>query len=106
MIKETPRKERRYSTRVTFRRVITYEPGLLPKGGPFLTGRQFCGYLLNISNGGICFKTNHRLHKKMVLKISLPVNDISPKAPTLAQVLWIKRIFKRKEYQTGLRFII
>ncbi len=106
MMKETPGKERRHFPRVIFQRVITYEAGLLSKRGPFLTGHQFRGYLLNMSNGGICFKTKHRIQKKMVLKISLPMNDISPKAPTLAQVLWVRKNLKRKEYQTGLRFII
>jgi c-di-GMP-binding flagellar brake protein YcgR len=107
VIKETPGKERRHFSRVILQRVITYEAGLLPaKRGHSLTGKQFRGYLLNISNGGICFRTRQQLHKKMVLKISLPVNDISPKAPTLAQVLWVRKNLKRKEYQTGLRFII
>jgi len=106
MINKTRGKERRHSPRMIFRRVITYELGLLPKTNFLSTGKQFRGYLLNISNGGMCFKTKHRLPKKMVLKISLPVSDISPKAPTLAQVLWVRKTLERPEYQTGLRFII
>ena len=42
----------------------------------------------------------------MVLKITVPVSEISPAAPTLAQVMWVRRDVKRKEYRTGLRFII
>jgi hypothetical protein len=91
---------------VVLKRAITYEPGALPKRGHFLPGKRLRGFLLNISNGGICFKTKHRLQTKMVLKVSLPVNEISPLAPTLAQVLWVNRDPKRKEYHTGLKFII
>ncbi len=89
-----------------FQRAITYEPGVLPKRGHLLSGKRLHGLLMNISNGGICFRTQHRLQTKMVLKVSLPMSDISPVAPTLAQVVWILRDPKRKEYHTGLKFII
>lgn len=98
--------ERRRSPRVVLKRAITYEPGTLPERGLLFTGRRLRGFLLNISNGGICFKTKHRLQTKLVLKVGLPVDEISPIAPTLAQVLWVKRDPKRKEFRTGLKFII
>jgi c-di-GMP-binding flagellar brake protein YcgR len=106
MNKVTQSKERRQAPRVILKRVITYQPGTLPKRGYLLPGKPFRGFLLNISNGGLCFKTRHRLQTKIVLKVSLPVNEISPVAPTLAQVAWVKRDPKVKEYRAGLKFII
>ena len=106
MIKEIQSKERRHIPRVILRRSITYEAGILHKRGPILAGKLLPGLLVNMSNGGICFKTPHKLQRKMVLKVSLPVSEISPSAPTLAQVMWVRRDPKRKEYHTGLRFII
>ena len=106
MIKEIPIRERRRLPRVVLRRRITYEPGVLQKKGQFIAGKRIRGFLVNMSNGGICFRTSHRLQEKLVLKVSLPVSEISPEAPTLAQVIWVMRDPKRKEYRTGLRFII
>ena len=106
VIKEIQFKEKRRIPRVTLRRSITYEAGVLHKRGPILPGKLLPGLLVNMSNGGICFKTPHKLQRKMVLKVILPVSEISPAAPTLAQVMWVIRDPKRKEYRTGLRFII
>ena len=106
MIKEIQVEERRRIPRVVLRRAITYEPGVLHKRGQFIAGKRIRAYLVNMSNGGICFRTSHRLQEKMVLKVSLPVSEISPAAPTLAQVIWVMRDPKSKEYHTGLRFII
>lgn len=106
MINEIQSKERRRIPRVTLRRSITYEAGVLHKKGPLIAGKLLPGFLENMSNGGICFKTRHKLQRKMVLKITVPVSEISPAAPTLAQVMWVRRDVKRKEYRTGLRFII
>jgi len=71
-----------------------------------LAGKRLPGSLVNISNGGLCITTRHRLGKGMVLKVSLPVSEISPAAPTLAQVMWVMNDTKHKEFRTGLRFII
>ena len=106
MMKETQSEERRQTPRVVLKRVLTYEPGTLPKRGHLYPAKPLRGFLLNISNGGLCLKTKHRLQTKIVLKVSLPVNEISPVAPTLAQVAWVKRNPKSKEYRTGLKFII
>jgi len=106
VINEIQSKERRRIPRVTLRRSITYEAGVLHKKGPLIAGKLLPGFLENMSNGGICFKTRHKLQRKMVLKITVPVSEISPAAPTLAQVMWVRRDVKRKEYRTGLRFII
>jgi len=106
VINEIQSKERRRIPRVTLRRSITYEAGVLHKKGPLIAGKLLPGFLENMSNGGICFKTRHKLQTKMVLKITVPVSEISPAAPTLAQVMWVRRDVKRKEYRTGLRFII
>ena len=106
MIKELRFKERREIPRVILRRSITYEAGVLHKSGPLLAGKLLSGLLVNMSNGGICFKTPHKLQSKMVIKVSLPVSEISPLAPTLAQVIWVMRDQEREGYRTGLRFII
>ena len=106
MVKRTDSSEKRLLHRVTLRRAITFEVGAFPKGDWFISGKPLRGFLVNISNGGICFKTKHRIQKEMVLKVRLPVSEISPAAPTLAQVLWVRRDPKLKEYRTGMRFII
>jgi hypothetical protein len=98
--------ERRQVPRVILRRAVTYETGVLPDGQLMLAGKRFPGSLVNISNGGICITTRHRLEKDMVLKVNLPVSEISPAAPTLAQVMWVRSNPKHREYRTGLRFII
>ena len=64
------------------------------------------GILMDISNGGLCFKTNDRLQKKTVIKISVPINQVSPSIPTFGQVVWVSRNWKRKEYWVGVRFIL
>lgn len=98
--------ERRQLPRVALRRAVTYETGVLPDGQLMLAGKRLSGSLINISNGGICIMTRHRLDKDMVLKVNLPVSEISPAAPTLAQVMWVMSDPKRREYRTGFRFII
>ncbi|MCI0528170.1 MAG: PilZ domain-containing protein [Nitrospira sp.] len=103
---QTQTMERRQVPRVTLRRAITYETGVLPDGQLMLAGKRLSGSLINISNGGICITTRRRLSKDMVLKVNLPVSEISPAAPTLAQVMWVMSNTKRREYRTGLRFII
>ena len=103
---QTQTMERRQVPRVTLRRAITYEAGVLPDGQLMLAGKRLSGSLINISNGGICISTRHRLSKDMVLKVNLPVSEISPAAPTLAQVMWVISNPKRRECRTGLRFII
>jgi hypothetical protein len=87
-------------------RIITYAPGVSPVWGHSSEGKRLRGYLQNISTGGICFKTRHQLQKKMILKVNLPVTDIAPHAPTLVQVLWVRKEPKHKEYRTGLSFVI
>ena len=99
-------KEKRLLHRVIIRRAITYEVGAFPKRDCIISGKPLRGFLVNISNGGICFKTKNRIQKEMVLKIRLPVGEISPAAPTLTQVVWVRRDPKLKEYRTGMRFII
>jgi hypothetical protein len=98
--------ERRQVPRVVMRRPITYETGVLPEGQLMLAGKRLSGSLLNMSNGGICITTRYRLEKGIVLKVSLPVSEVSPAAPTLAQVMWVVNDGKHKEFRTGLRFII
>jgi hypothetical protein len=98
--------ERRQVPRVAMWRAITYETGLLPEGQLALAGKRLSGSLVNISNGGICITTSHRLKRNMVLKVSLPVSEVSPAAPTLAQVMWVISNPRGKVYRTGLRFII
>jgi hypothetical protein len=98
--------ERRQVPRVALRRAITFETGVLPDGQLMLAGRRLSGSLVNISNGGIGITTRCRLDRDMVLKVNLPVSEISPAAPTLAQVMWVLDSPKRREYHTGLRFII
>ncbi len=98
--------ERRQVPRVALRRAITYETGVLPDGKLMLADRCLSGSLVNISNGGIGITTRYRLDRDMVLKVNLPVSEISPAAPTLVQVMWVMDNPKRREYRTGLRFII
>lgn len=99
-------RERRRFPRVALRRILTYESGFSLKRGHYLEGKRFRGYLLNISNEGICFRARHRPQKRMVLRVNLPISEVSPAAPTLAQVMWVRRDAKSKQYHTGLRFII
>ena len=103
---QTQTAERRQVPRVALRRAITCETGVVPEGQLMLAGKRLSGSLMNISNGGICITTRHRLDRDMVLKVNLPVSEISPAAPTLAQVMWVMSNPKRREYRTGLRFII
>ena len=91
---------------MVLRRSITYETGVSAEGFYPLAGRRLIGALVNISNGGLCFKTRYRLQKQMVLKVSLPVGELLPIAPTLTQVLWIVRDPRQNGYRTGVRFII
>ncbi len=89
---------------------MTYDTTVSPKGGHLLVlkVKRLRGYLQNISGGGICFKTKYQLQRKMVLKVNMPLTDtgIAPTAPTLAQVSWVRKDSKHKEYRTGLKFII
>jgi hypothetical protein len=88
------------------RRIIAYEPGVSQGWEDLLEDKRLRGYLQNISTGGICFKTKHPLQRKMILKVNLPVTDTAPHAPTLAQVLWVWKEPKHKEYRIGLSFMI
>jgi hypothetical protein len=99
-------KEKRQSPRMILQRIITYELGVSHDWGHLSEGKRLRGYLQNIGTGGICFKTKHQLERKMILKVNLPVTDVAPHAPTLAQVLWVRKEPKYKEYRIGLSFMI
>lgn len=105
-MKTDPQRERRRTPRVALKRVITYEASVSPYHRDPLAGKQLRGSLMNISNGGLCFKTKHRLQRRMVLKVNLPVGELTPSAPTLAQILWVSKDLNQRDYWTGLRFIL
>jgi c-di-GMP-binding flagellar brake protein YcgR len=96
--------ERRQVPRVTMRRAITY--GVLRKGQLMLAGKDSSGSLMDISNAGMCISTPHRLEKRMVLKVRVPIKEDLPVAPTLVQVMWVMNDAKRRGFRIGVRFII
>jgi hypothetical protein len=96
--------ERRRVPRVTLQRAITY--GVLRKGQLMLAGQSSSGFLVDISNAGMCIATPHRLEKSMVLKVRVPVKENSPVAPTLVQVMWVANDAKNRGFRSGVRFII
>jgi hypothetical protein len=66
-----------------------------------------CGGLLqNISDGGMCFTTERELQSETVLKVYLPVTDAAPTAPTLGQVIWVKKRPRARKYRVGIRFVL
>jgi PilZ domain len=45
----------------------------------------------NISEGGLCLITDRALEESQVIKIRLPIPNVSATIPTLAEVRWVKR---------------
>lgn len=100
------KKERRGQARIFIRRIITYKVPSPQQTRLSGNGKDRRGVLLNISSKGICLKTRHPLRGRMVLKINLPVTNPFLKAPTLGEVLWVRRDPVRKEYRAGVRYIL
>ena len=101
-----PDLDRRLTPCVAFRKNIGYEVSLHHKTRHLLTGQRYLGSLVNISNGGACFRTRQRLQEKTILRIRIPVNKTFVRIPTLMEVRWVMKQPRSLGYRTGLRFII
>ena len=85
---------------------MVFELPHLPGGRALPGGKRLHALLMNIGSGGICFKTQVLLPRGLVVRVNLPMNGPSLSAPTLVEVLWVKKAPGRKEYRTGLRYIL
>jgi len=69
----------------------------------------------NLSNGGLCLITDRALKASQIIRLKLPMPNISVTMPTLAEVRWVKRESIKpltsaqsggsRRYIAGLRFL-
>lgn len=88
------------------KRNMTFERPAPLQVPPPSVSRRLRAVLLNLGAGGLCLKTSVRLSPQAVLKVNLPLNKLPLAAPTLAQVLWVRKEPGLRRYRAGLRFIL
>lgn len=93
--------ERRISERYGWKTDVIYEPsiGFSPK-------KKRSGKTVNVSQGGVCIKTDKPLAQSQIVRVRLPFSQAPAMAPTLAEVCWIEGLKPRKGYWVGLRFLL
>jgi hypothetical protein len=78
----------RRPTRLPFIRFITYEVGSNHQTNGTQYMRQAAA--INVSDGGLCLLVNEPISEADIIRVDLPLADVSTTSPTLAEVKWSK----------------
>ena len=78
--------ERQRPSRLPFIRFITYERGSNHTREADDRGTQAAA--INVSDGGLCLLVNEPINEADILRVDLPLADVSTSSPTLAEVKW------------------
>ena len=100
--------ERRRPARHPFIRFITYELGSNHKPQPYVPRSQAAA--INVSDDGLCLLVNEPIGESDIIRVDLPLADVSTTSPTLAEVKWSKPTpWSRAgamQYFIGLQFLL
>jgi hypothetical protein len=99
---------RRRPHRLPFLRFITY--GLGVSGVPDSNGKKNQAAAINVSEGGLCLLVNERIHETDILRVDLPLADVSTTSSTLAEVKWSRAMpwsnNDTPQYFVGVQFLL
>ncbi len=90
--------EQRIAERKKFTRPLDFKVSTVESGTVIRKSRG-----VDISSCGLGMTSDYRLTQGMVLRISLPVDDIGITLPLFAEVVYVSPI--RKSFRTGLVFL-
>ena len=95
---------------------VTFEAGALLTSQKSRREKNADGDTQNLSEGGLCLITDRALKESQIIKLKLPMPNISVTMPTLAEVRWVKKESAKplssaqsggsQRYIAGLRFLI
>ena len=95
-------------SRLPFLRFITYELSPTRKLEPDQPSSQAAA--INVSDQGLCLLVNEPISEADIIRIDLPLADVSTTSPTLAEVKWSKQIPWSQngppQYFVGVQFLL
>jgi hypothetical protein len=102
---ERTSEERRESNRFPFIKFIRYDRGGI-LGAVEHRNSEREGAVINVSKDGVCLLMEKTIDPAGVIKIALPIPDVTVTTPTLAEIRWVKKIPWRESCFAGCRFLI
>ena len=100
--------DRKRPSRLPFLRCITYGLGA-PAALDALPSRHQAA-AINVSDGGLCLLVNELMNETDILRLDLPLPDVSTTSSTLAEVKWLKPVpwstNLSPEYFVGVQFLL
>ena len=99
---------RRRPSRLPFLRFITY--GLSASNSFDGDMRKNHAAAINVSEGGLCLLIQERLQETDIIRVDLPLADVTTTSATLAEVKWLKSVPwshpDAPEYFVGIQFLL
>lgn len=66
------------------------------------SGKLIDGYIINVSDGGVCVGVQKKLRKREFINLMLHSKGHGAPQKRRCQVVWVKRV-RRRLYRTGLK---
>jgi len=99
---------RRRPSRLPFLRFITY--GHSASNGFDGNGHKSHAAAINVSEGGLCLLVHGPLQETDIIRVDLPLADVSTTSATLAEVKWLKPVPwslpEEPQYFVGVQFLL
>lgn len=92
-------KERRNYYRLHAYHLAKYH--LIQKSGE----RPIVAAIKDIGGGGICLQTEEYLPIASIIQVYINFPKLSQPIPTLAKVVWVRRLGKKSVYEAGVEFV-
>lgn len=102
---------RRRPSRLPFLRFITYGHSVADiNDGHGGNGHKSHAAAINVSEGGLCLLVHGPLQETDIIRVDLPLADVSTTSATLAEVKWIKPVPwshpDDPQYFAGVEFLL
>ncbi|MEW6323793.1 MAG: PilZ domain-containing protein [Nitrospirota bacterium] len=98
----------RRPNRLPFLRPITYALGA--PGSVESAQQKNPAAAINISEGGLCLLVKEPINETDIIRVDLPLADVSTTSATLAEVKWLKpapwSTMQSPEYFVGVQFLL
>jgi hypothetical protein len=99
---------RRRPSRLPFLRFITY--GLSAANAFDGDMHKSQAAAINVSEGGLCLLVNGSIQETDIIRVDLPLADVSTTSATLAEVKWVKPVPwsppDEPQYFAGIQFLL
>ncbi len=93
-------KDQRTAERRGLKAAVVYTPSV----GVRKKERSHSAVTVNVSDGGVCLRTEMVLVPAQIVRLTLPVKGGHAASPTLAEVCWVRG--EAGGYQIGFRFLL